>query len=548
MTKNDKKHLTDQRFTDLDLIDALKQGVADAGFEYCTPIQASSLPLALTGKDVAGQAQTGTGKTVAFLLACCQQLITQPADGEKQLTHTRALILAPTRELAIQIYKDAIVLAKHTGLKLGLIYGGTGYDEQKQMLAKGTDILIGTPGRLIDFYKQNLFGLKCVQVVVLDEADRMFDLGFIQDIRYLLRRMPKPEKRLNMLFSATLSFRVMELAYEHMNNPEEIKINAEDRVADKIDEYCYYPADEEKSILLINLLRRDNPERVLVFVNTRYAVDEVSRILSANNVSNAALSGDVPQRKRESLLERFKDGKYQVLVATDVAARGLHIPQVGQVFNYDLPQDAEDYIHRIGRTARAGQSGEAISFICEKYAYSIMEIESFIGHTIQKKEIQPALLTPIEKIVRQYSGKNFAKNKSTAQPKERKINHGNDDKLGAEVAKDYPSAVKKPVTVKTDLEQNHERQNDMNQESVKQDNIVPLAATPVATQSNGVRPSENQQAPTQATQVPVRHDNKPMAESKLPEKTNLQTDEKTPPAALPKNRFSRRFGEIPLIG
>lgn len=548
MTKNDKKHLTDQRFTDLDLIDALKQGVADAGFEYCTPIQASSLPLALTGKDVAGQAQTGTGKTVAFLLACCQQLITQPADGEKQLTHTRALILAPTRELAIQIYKDAIVLAKHTGLKLGLIYGGTGYDEQKQMLAKGTDILIGTPGRLIDFYKQNLFGLKCVQVVVLDEADRMFDLGFIQDIRYLLRRMPKPEKRLNMLFSATLSFRVMELAYEHMNNPEEIKINAEDRVADKIDEYCYYPADEEKSILLINLLRRDNPERVLVFVNTRYAVDEVSRILSANNVSNAALSGDVPQRKRESLLERFKDGKYQVLVATDVAARGLHIPQVGQVFNYDLPQDAEDYIHRIGRTARAGQSGEAISFICEKYAYSIMEIESFIGHTIQKKEIQPALLTPIEKIVRQYSGKNFAKNKSTTQPKERKINHGNDDKLGAEVAKDYPSAVKKPVTVKTDLEQNHERQNDMNQESVKQDNIVPLAATPVATQSNGVRPSENQQAPTQATQVPVRHDNKPMAESKLLEKTNLQTDEKTPPAALPKNRFSRRFGEIPLIG
>ena len=419
-----KKHLTDQKFTDLDLIDALKQGVADAGFEYCTPIQATSLPIALTGKDVAGQAQTGTGKTVAFLLACCQQLATKPAPAERQPTNARALILAPTRELAIQIYKDAEVLAKHTGLKLGLVYGGTGYDDQKQMLAEGADILIGTPGRLIDFYKQNLFDLKFVQVVVLDEADRMFDLGFIKDIRYLLRRMSKPEERLNMLFSATLSFRVMELAYEHMNNPEEIKINADTRIADKIDEYCYYPANAEKSTLLINLLHRDNPDRVLVFVNTRHAADEVSRTLSANEVSNAALSGDVPQRKRESLLERFKNGKYQVLVATDVAARGLHIPQVSQVFNYDLPQDAEDYIHRIGRTARAGQSGEAISFICEKYAYSIMEIESFIGHAILKKEIEPALLIPIEKAAGQYigknMGKNFSKDKSSNKPKERK--------------------------------------------------------------------------------------------------------------------------------
>ena len=421
-----QKHLTDQKFTDLSLIDALKHGVADAGFEYCTPIQASSLPIALTGQDVAGQAQTGTGKTVAFLLACCQHLMTHPAEARRRPSNARALILAPTRELAIQIHQDAEILAQHTGLKFALIYGGTGYEEQKQTLAQGVDILIGTPGRLIDFYKQNLFDLKLVQVVVLDEADRMFDLGFIKDIRYLLRRMPKPEVRLNMLFSATLSFRVMELAYEHMNNPEEIKIDAEVRVADKIGEYSYYPADEEKAALLINLLRRDQPNRVLVFVNTRHAVEQVSRTLSANEISNAALSGDVPQTEREHILERFKSGKYTVLVATDVAARGLHIPAVSHVFNYDLPQHANDYIHRIGRTARAGHSGEAISFICEKYAYSIMEIEAFIGHPIPRKEIEAVLLEPIKtvgKALRQHQTKKLSEKFKHYEPdNESKLN------------------------------------------------------------------------------------------------------------------------------
>ena len=393
------KHLTDQRFSDLNLIDPLKQGIADAGFEFCTPIQAKSLPVVLSGKDVAGQAQTGTGKTVAFLLGCCQRLITTPASPDRKPTDTRALILAPTRELAIQIHEDARVLARHTGLSIGLVYGGTGYEEQKRMLSKGSDILIGTPGRLIDFYKQKLYSLNRIEVVVLDEADRMFDLGFIKDIRFLLRRMPEAQNRLNMLYSATLSYRVMELAYEHMNNPEEIKIDADVRVADKIVEFSYYPSVEEKPALLINLLRRDMPERVLVFVNTRHAADEVARTLEGNGITNAALSGDVPQKKREKLLSGFKDGKYQVLVATDVAARGLHIPEVNQVFNYDLPQDAEDYVHRIGRTARAGKSGEAISFICEKYAYSIMEIESYIGHTIPKKEIDPDLLESVERPV-----------------------------------------------------------------------------------------------------------------------------------------------------
>ena len=387
------KHLTDQKFIDFTLHAALQQGLGDAGFTHCTPIQAACLPSALAGKDVAGQAQTGTGKTVAFLLACCHYLLTHPPSREHR--QPRALILAPTRELAIQIYRDAEVLARHTGLSLGLVYGGTGYDEQKDMLARGTDILIGTPGRLIDFFKQDLYTLKHAQVAVLDEADRMFDLGFIRDIRFLLRRMPPAAKRLNLLFSATLSFKVMELAYEHMNNPEEIKIETDAVTVPAITEYSFYPADEEKLPLLVNLLKRDHHARILVFVNTRHGVEKVADVLTANDISNGALSGDVPQRKREQLLESFKRGERKVLVATDVAARGLHIADVTHVYNFDLPQDADDYIHRIGRTARAGASGEAISFVCERYAYSIMDIEENIGHALPRREIAAELLHDI---------------------------------------------------------------------------------------------------------------------------------------------------------
>jgi len=583
-----KKHLTDQRFTELNLIEPLKLGVADAGFEYCTPIQEKSLPIALAGSDVAGQAQTGTGKTVAFLLACCQQLINNPASPERKHTNARALILAPTRELAIQIYNDAEVLAKHTELKLGLVYGGTGYDDQKRMLAKGADILIGTPGRLIDFYKQHLFDLSHAQVVVLDEADRMFDLGFIKDIRFLLRRMPKPENRLNMLFSATLSFRVMELAYEHMNNPQEIKIDAETRVAEKIIEYSYYPADEEKSTLLVNLLHRDNPERVLVFANTRHAVDEISRTLTANGISNAALSGDVPQRKRESLLEGFKNGKYKVLVATDVAARGLHIPSVSHVFNYDLPQDADDYVHRIGRTARAGQSGDAVSFICEKYAYSIMEIESYIGHNIDKREIDPGLLTPIEIAARQYKSKKAPKERTSGKSRSRKTGDKNistahepqQEKVQEKKARPEPvqadetrKNIPQPDVTVPVVEQQSGRdemdtaqQSEITAEVTEQDLDQPdYEAVPEPLTEVNVVDKKHVAIPmpeTLATENPleqketkVQEEAKVREEAKVQEETKVQQEAKLPkttdirPAqSLPKNRFSRRFGEIPLVG
>lgn len=391
-----EKHLTNQRFTAFTLEPALQQGLRDAEFTFCTPIQAACLPAALEGRDVAGQAQTGTGKTVAFLLACCHYLLTRPPRPGRRPNQPRALILAPTRELAIQIYRDAQVLARHTGFTLGLVYGGTGYDEQRGMLSRGADILIGTPGRLIDFFKQGLYDLSCAQVAVLDEADRMFDLGFIRDIRFLLKRMPPAGKRLNLLFSATLSFKVMELAYEHMNDPEEIKIETDTVVVDQVTEYSFYPAQDEKLRLLVNLLKGDPLQRIMVFVNTRHAVERVAAVLAANAIKCGALSGDVPQQKRERLLEAFKAGDLKVLVATDVAARGLHIPAVSHVYNFDLPQDADDYIHRIGRTARAGASGEAISFVCEKYAYSIMDIEETIGHQLPRRDISADLLARIE--------------------------------------------------------------------------------------------------------------------------------------------------------
>ena len=349
-----EKHLSNTPFNDLGLAAPLLQGIAESGFVRCTPIQAKTLPLALAGKDIAGQAQTGTGKTAAFLLATMHHLLINPPGPKRKLHQPRALILAPTRELAIQIYKDANALGKYTDLKLGLVYGGTGYEQQRAALKKGVDVLIGTPGRLIDYYKQRIFDLRAIQVIVVDEADRMFDLGFIRDIRYLLRRMPKPERRLGMLFSATLSLRVTELAYEHMNNPERIRIEPEKVTADTVTQCTYFTANEEKIPLLLGLLRKIDPRRTIVFVNTKHTAERVGSYLEGNGFHAAILSGDVPQRKRQSLLKKFQHGELPIIVATDVVARGLHIPNVSHIFNFDLPHDAEEYVHRIGRTARLG--------------------------------------------------------------------------------------------------------------------------------------------------------------------------------------------------
>ena len=389
-------HLSDIQFKDLQLPESLLSGVKKAGFTHCTPIQAESLPLALEGKDVAGQAQTGTGKTAAFLLAMANYLMKHPASSSRKVNQPRALILSPTRELAIQIHKDACQLLANTDFTLGLVYGGTGYESQRKQLQDGVDVLIGTPGRIIDYFKQRVFNLKCCQVMVLDEADRMFDLGFISDVRYLLRGMMSAEERLNMLFSATLSYRVIELAYEHMNNPEIVKVESENVTADKVTQRVYYTANNEKIPLLIGLLSHMDPRRSIVFVNTKRVAERVWAYLEGNGFNSAILSGDVPQNKRQQLLTKFQQGELPVLVATDVAARGLHIPDVSHIFNFDLPQDAEDYVHRIGRTARAGASGDAISFACEDYTYSLPEIEAYINNKIPMEQVSSEMLADLK--------------------------------------------------------------------------------------------------------------------------------------------------------
>lgn len=403
MTNN---YLTIKGFSALDLPAPLIQGLSELGFTHCTPIQADTLPIALAGRDIAGQAQTGTGKTIAFLLATFTHLLRHPSvEGHPW---PRALIMAPTRELAIQIHKDAEVLGRYSGLRLGLAYGGTGYESQRTVLTEGVDILVGTPGRLIDYYKQRVFGLKGIQVMVLDEADRMFDLGFIADVRFMLRRMPPATRRLNMLFSATLPWRVYELAYEHMNDVSLVQITPDCKTVEQVRQSVYYTANEEKLPLLLGMLRSMDARRSIVFVNTKAEAEKLRIHLVANHIRAAVLSGDVPQIKRMKLLDQFQHGDLPVLVATDVAARGLHIPDVSHIFNYDLPQDPEDYVHRIGRTARAGAAGDAISFACERYSFFLPEIESFLNYKIPTGQLTPNLLAngvvmPTADALRQHS-------------------------------------------------------------------------------------------------------------------------------------------------
>jgi ATP-dependent RNA helicase RhlB len=404
-----EEHMTNIAFSSFDLPESVVQGIEEAGFLACTPIQEETLPLTLKGQDVAGQAQTGTGKTAAFLIATFNYLLRHAADEQRKPQQVRALILAPTRELAIQIHRDAAKLGQYTGLRLGLAYGGTDYEGQRKQLAKGVDVLIGTPGRIIDYFKQHVFDLRQAQVVVLDEADRMFDLGFIKDVRFLLRRCPPPEQRLGLLFSATLSLRVNELAYEHMNSPQLVQVESEQVTAQHVRQVLYHTSNEDKIPLLLGLMGRMDAHRSIVFVNTKRDSEKVWAYLEGNGHKSAILSGDVPQKKRQSLLKQFQDGELDILVATDVAARGLHIPDVSHVFNYDLPQDAEDYVHRIGRTARLGADGDAISFACERFVYSLPDIEAFIGEAIPVQHIDADMMIEPAPPVPRPRNKNFKK-------------------------------------------------------------------------------------------------------------------------------------------
>lgn len=390
---------TTPAFSELNLPEPLLRATHQLGFDRCTEIQALSLPIIDDGQDIAAQAQTGTGKTAAFLLGAFARLLDNDG-GQRSKNQPRMLVIAPTRELAIQIGKDAQSLAQYTDLRTTTVYGGIDYEKQRKQLADGVDILIGTPGRLIDYFKQHVFNLKKLEICVLDEADRMFDLGFIADIRYLLRRMPEPEQRMSMLFSATLSHRVMELAYEHMNNPTPVKTENTGVTAEGVNQQLFQPATDEKISLLLGLMQQMTPSRSIIFVNTKRTAEYVEGYLLGNDINCGTLSGDVRQNKRQRILNDFTTGKLAVLIATDVAARGLHIDAVTHVFNYDLPQQAEDYVHRIGRTARAGTQGEAVSFACEEYSFSLPEIQEYIGKPIPLAPITGELLISPKKAKR----------------------------------------------------------------------------------------------------------------------------------------------------
>ncbi|MDH4161138.1 MAG: DEAD/DEAH box helicase [Nitrospirota bacterium] len=367
-------------FSDFDLPYEVQQGIEHSGFTTCTQVQEQVIPRAVRGEDVAAQSQTGTGKTAAFLISLFSRMtrnpVVDPGDSPQ------ALIIAPTRELADQIFHEAERLGKFTGFRFLAVYGGIDYEKQRDTLSKGVDVLIGTPGRLIDYYKQHVYSLKKTRYLVIDEADRMFDMGFIDDLRYLLRKLPDYSKRQSMLFSATLSYRVMELAYEFMNLPEKISITPEQVTVEKVDQILYHVGKHEKVPLLLGILSREKPERAIVFVNTRRAAEMVVERLIRNNWKAAAITGEILQKKRLKLLDDFKGGRLPVLVATDVASRGIHVEGITHVINYDLPQDAEDYVHRIGRTGRAGAEGKAISLACEEYVYSLEAIEAYIGQKV----------------------------------------------------------------------------------------------------------------------------------------------------------------------
>jgi len=369
-------------FLALDLPEPVMQGIQAAGFTTCTPIQEEVLPITLRGRDVAGQAQTGTGKTAAFLVSIFTRLLREPDRRPPGTAAPRALVIAPTRELAVQLHGDALLLGEFTGFDTQVVFGGVDYLKQRQTLRAGVDILIGTPGRLIDYLKQGVYTLQAIEIFVIDEADRMFDMGFIKDVRYLVRRMPAPEKRQSCLFSATLSHQVLELAYESMNQPAMVAVAPEQVTAEGVEEILYHVARDEKFSLLLGVFQQEKGKRILIFTNMKHQAERLERNLVRHGYHARAITGNVDQRKRLTIMQAFKEGGLHILVATDVASRGLHIEGVTHVINYDLPQDPGDYVHRVGRTARAGASGKAVSFADEEFVLSLEGIEALIGHKI----------------------------------------------------------------------------------------------------------------------------------------------------------------------
>ncbi len=363
-------------FNELKLESRLRRGIADRGYTEMTTVQEKTLPVTLRGKDVAVQSQTGTGKTAAFLITLYERLL------GKNGSRRKALIIVPTRELTVQIEKEAQLLNQHLGFKIGTFYGGVGYNAQLASLKKGLDVIIGTPGRLLDLSQKGYLKLKDTAILVIDEADRLFDMGFLPDIIKIIRRLPPRKARQNMLFSATLNRLSRRIAAEHMNRPVSITVTPGQLTVDTISQELYHVKSHIKLNLMLGILKQQLPQNVLIFTNMRHSAFRLAKKLQVNGFRSQHLTGDLPQSQRLRIIDDFKAGKLAYLVATDVAARGLHIDDLDMVINYDLPQDCENYVHRIGRTARAGNSGKAISLASEGMADHLEAIESYIGMKI----------------------------------------------------------------------------------------------------------------------------------------------------------------------
>ncbi|WP_455921944.1 ATP-dependent RNA helicase RhlB [Pseudomonas putida] len=386
------------RFHDFKLSDELMHAIHDLGFPYCTPIQAQVLGYTLKGKDAIGRAQTGTGKTAAFLISIITQLQQTPPPKERYMGEPRALIIAPTRELVVQIAKDAANLTKYTGLNVMTFVGGMDFDKQlKQLEARHCDILVATPGRLLDFNQRGEVHLDMVEVMVLDEADRMLDMGFIPQVRQIIRQTPPKSERQTLLFSATFTEDVMNLAKQWTTDPAIVEIEPENVASETVEQHVYAVAGSDKYKLLYNLVNDNGWERVMVFANRKDEVRRIEEKLVRDGVNAAQLSGDVPQHKRIKTLEGFREGKIRVLVATDVAGRGIHIDGISHVINFTLPEDPDDYVHRIGRTGRAGANGVSISFAGEDDSYQLPSIEALLGRKISCEMPPTELLRPVQR-------------------------------------------------------------------------------------------------------------------------------------------------------
>jgi ATP-dependent RNA helicase RhlB len=399
------------RFHDFDLPAPLLHAISDLGFKYCTPIQTEILPSTLSGKDATGRAQTGTGKTAAFLITVITRMLNNPLQGQRKPGTPRVLVIAPTRELILQITEEARQLAKYCSFNIVSDFGGMDYEKQKKQLTTAlVDIIVATPGRLLDFQRRRDLDLKKVEMLIIDEADRMLDMGFIPDVRKIIYSTPKKEQRQTLLFSATLTREVTRLAEQWTRDPITVEIEPEQIAVDTVDQIVYLVTLSEKFTLLFNIIAKQNLERVLIFCNRRDEVRRLAEMLTRHGINCAELSGDVPQSKRIRRLDDFKNKKIRALIATDVAGRGIHIEGMDHVINYTLPRDPEDYVHRIGRTGRAGAAGTSVSFADEEDAFYLPPIEKFMGRALNC--IQPEsdwLEKPVPLHVKKKSGPRLAK-------------------------------------------------------------------------------------------------------------------------------------------